>query len=107
MQCVRGAAPAKLPTLVILPCVTWCAAYRIKLRWRELPETVMSVYLVAQINIHDRDRYAQYEAGFMDVFAQYGGEILAIDEAPAVLEGQWSCTRTVLIRFADDAAARA
>ena len=67
----------------------------------------MSVYVVAQINIHDRDRYAQYEAGFMDVFAQYGGAILAVDEAPAVLEGQWSCTRTVLIRFADDAGARA
>ena len=65
----------------------------------------MSVYLVAQINIHDRDRYAQYEAGFMDVFAQYGGEILAVDEAPAVLEGQRSRTRTVLVRFADDAAA--
>ncbi len=29
----------------------------------------MSVYLVAQIDIHDRDRYAQYEARFMDVFA--------------------------------------
>ena len=67
----------------------------------------MGVFVVAQIDIHDRDRYAQYEAGFMDVFAQYGGEILAVDEAPAVLEGRWSCTRTVLIRFADDTAARA
>ena len=47
----------------------------------------MSVFVVAQIDIHDRDRYAQYEAGFMDVFAQYDGEILAVDEAPAVLEG--------------------
>ena len=48
----------------------------------------MSVYLIAQINIHNRERYAQYEAGFMEIFAQYGGEMLAVDEAPTVLEGQ-------------------
>ena len=67
----------------------------------------MSVYLIAQINIHDRDRYGQYEAGFMEIFAQYGGEMLAVDESPTVLEGQWPHTRTVLIRFADKAAADA
>ena len=61
----------------------------------------MSVYLIAQININSRERYAQYEAGFMEIFAQYGGEMLAVDEAPTVLDGQWPHTRTVLIRFAD------
>lgn len=59
----------------------------------------MSVYLIAQINIHDRDGYGQYEAGFMEIFAQHGGEMLSADEAPDVLEGQWEHTRTVLIRF--------
>tara|TARA_A100001015_G_scaffold275023_1_gene331922 strand:+ start:125 stop:523 length:399 start_codon:yes stop_codon:yes gene_type:complete len=68
---------------------------------------VMSVYLIAQINIHNRERYAQYEAGFMEIFAQYGGEMLAVDEAPTVLEGQWPHTRTVLIRFADKVSADA
>ena len=67
----------------------------------------MSVYLIAQINIHNRERYAQYEAGFMEIFAQYGGEMLAVDEAPTVLEGQWPHTRTVLIRFADKVSAGA
>jgi|TARA_B100000524_G_C23472017_1_gene306494 uncharacterized protein (DUF1330 family) len=67
----------------------------------------MSVYLIAQINIHDRDRYGQYEAGFMEIFAQYGGEMLAVEESPTVLEGQWPYTRTVLIRFADKAEADA
>ena len=67
----------------------------------------MSVYLIAQINIHNRERYAQYEAGFMEIFAQYGGEMLAVDEAPTVLEGQWPHTRTVLIRFADKVSADA
>jgi hypothetical protein len=47
----------------------------------------MTAYVMAQINIHDRSRYAEYEAGFMAVFAQYEGTMLSVDEAPEVLEG--------------------
>ena len=43
----------------------------------------------------------------MEIFAQYGGEMLAVDESPTVLEGQWPHTRSVLIRFAGKAAADA
>jgi uncharacterized protein (DUF1330 family) len=65
----------------------------------------MSVYIVAQITIHDREEYGRYESGFLDVFQQFSGELLAVSEAPTVVEGQWPCTRTVLIRFpsADEA----
>ena len=59
----------------------------------------MSVYFVAQITIHDRAGYSKYEAGFMPVFEKYNGRLLAVDEAPEVLEGAWNCTRTVLIEF--------
>ena len=59
----------------------------------------MSVYIIAQISIHDREEYGLYEAGFMDVFAQFQGELLAVSEDPTVIEGQWPCTRTVLMRF--------
>ncbi len=59
----------------------------------------MAAYLVAQLVIHDRDAFSQYEAGFMDVFSQYGGKILAVDEAPEKLEGDWPFTRTVLLEF--------
>jgi uncharacterized protein (DUF1330 family) len=59
----------------------------------------MAVYFVAQISIHDRAEYSKYEAGFMPVFEKYKGRLLAVDEAPEVLEGAWSCTRTVLIEF--------
>ena len=67
----------------------------------------MGVYVVAQIHIHDREAYARYEAGFMAIFAQYGGEMLAVDEAPVTLEGEWNHTRTVIIRFDHSADARA
>lgn len=59
----------------------------------------MSVYLIAQIQIHDREKYADYEAGFMDIFAKYNGNLLAVDEAPQALEGEWDFTRTVLLEF--------
>lgn len=59
----------------------------------------MTVYIVASINIDDREQYGQYEAGFMDIFARYNGQMLSVDESPQVLEGEWAATRTVLIAF--------
>ena len=67
----------------------------------------MSAYIVAKITIHDRDRYGQYEAGFMDIFARHDGRMLAVDEAPEVIEGEWPVTRTVLVEFPDAAAMHA
>lgn len=59
----------------------------------------MTVYTIARITIEDRDEYAKYEAGFMEIFQKYDGTILSVDEAPEVLEGEWSATRSVLISF--------
>ena len=59
----------------------------------------MSCYFVARIAIHDRAGYGIYEDGFDDVFAPYHGEVLAVDDAPELLEGEWNATRMVLIRF--------
>lgn len=59
----------------------------------------MAHFVVAQISISDRKRYAQYEAGFMEVFSRYDGRLIGVDEAPTVLEGEWDCTRTVVIEF--------
>ncbi|MDA1073422.1 MAG: DUF1330 domain-containing protein [Proteobacteria bacterium] len=67
----------------------------------------MSVYLIANLTIHDRERYAQYEKGFMEIFQQFQGEAVAVDEAQEVLEGDYDCTRTVILRFPDREAAHA
>lgn len=66
----------------------------------------MSTYFVARITIHDPSGYDRYLEGFDAAFAGHGGEVLAVDDAPVVMEGRWPCTRTVLIRFPDLAAAR-
>lgn len=67
----------------------------------------MSTYFVARITIHDAAAYERYLEGFDPAFEGHGGEVLAVDDDPVVLEGTWPCTRTVLIRFPDLAAARA
>jgi uncharacterized protein (DUF1330 family) len=65
----------------------------------------MSAYVLGQITIHDRDAYAKYEAGFMEVLDQHKGQILSVDEAPNSLEGQWKADRSVILQFPDNAAA--
>lgn len=66
----------------------------------------MTVYVVAQIRIHDRERYDAYAAAFMPVLIQHGGRLLAADEAPAVLEGEWTGEKLNIIAFPDEPAAR-
>jgi len=67
----------------------------------------MSVYVVAQILIHDREEYDKYEAGFMPVWDAYEGTLLSVDEAPMVLEGAFEATRSVLLEFPSRKAAMA
>lgn len=59
----------------------------------------MSVYIIATIEIADREKYAKYEAGFMKIFDQFDGQILSVDDTPTALEGTWSSSRTVLLSF--------
>jgi uncharacterized protein (DUF1330 family) len=66
----------------------------------------MPVYIVANIAIEDQEEYAIYQAGFLEIFARYQGELLAVSDAPQIIEGEWPYTRAVLIRFPDEAEAR-
>lgn len=66
----------------------------------------MSVYVIATIVIHDPVEYKNYVKAFRAMFGGYRGEVLAVDEAPEVLEGEWNYTRTALIRFEDEAEAK-
>ncbi|MAV50666.1 MAG: hypothetical protein CME93_06870 [Hyphomonadaceae bacterium] len=67
----------------------------------------MSVYIIAEFQIHDRSEYDKYDAGFMDVFEKFDGQLLSVDENPAILEGDWVSTRSVLIEFPSEDSAMA
>ncbi|GIH06726.1 hypothetical protein Rhe02_47930 [Rhizocola hellebori] len=61
----------------------------------------MTVYALAQISIHDRDRYDRYVAGFMPILIKYRGRLLAADESPQLAEGSWAYEKVVLLSFED------
>jgi len=59
----------------------------------------MSVYFMANILISDDQDYQLYLDRSEEIFARYKGTYLAVDNEPEVLEGEWSYSRAVLIRF--------
>ena len=61
----------------------------------------MSVYVIAQISITDRAAYNRYQARFLDVFRQFRGQLLAADETPEIIEGEWTREKVVLMKFPD------
>lgn len=62
----------------------------------------MTVYALAQLTMKDRQAYDRYQQRFMDVFRQFNGKLLAADEHPAVLEGEWPGDKVVLMSFPDE-----
>ncbi|KCZ83545.1 hypothetical protein HAD_13124 [Hyphomonas adhaerens MHS-3] len=63
----------------------------------------MTVYVVAKLKINDRETYAKYSDGFMDILPRYGGKLLSVDDGAEVIEGDWPYNRTVLLEFPDKA----
>ncbi len=63
----------------------------------------MSVYVIAQLDIHDRARYQEYSRRFASTLEGHGGQLLAADESVAVIEGDWDYDKIVLLRFDDRA----
>ena len=59
----------------------------------------MSTYFIAYITIHDPQEYEKYLEGYDDVFEKYNGTVIAVDDDPTILEGDWPYTRAVVIRF--------
>jgi uncharacterized protein (DUF1330 family) len=67
----------------------------------------MPAYLIVETDISDPEQYDQYKAASPGAIAAGGGRFLARGGGLAVLEGDWSPTRLVLLEFDDlDAAKR-
>lgn len=67
----------------------------------------MSVLLIAAVTIYQdadaQERYQGYVRGGMVSLEKYGGEVLASDEMPELLEGALPGQKIVVIRFRDRA----
>ena len=66
----------------------------------------MTVYVLAQISIHDPATYNRYQSKFMQVFQKYQGKLLAADTAPTRIEGCWDYDKAILMAFPDEQAFR-
>jgi uncharacterized protein (DUF1330 family) len=66
----------------------------------------VTVYAIAALKFTDRAAYDRYQAAFMDVFVRHPGTLLAADEAPLPIEGEWDADKVVLMSFPDEAAFR-
>lgn len=66
----------------------------------------MTVYVIAQLEFTDEARYRTYQAAATELFIDKGIRVLAADEAPVVLEGDWPGDKIVVMAFDDAAAAR-
>ena len=62
----------------------------------------MSSYFIALIDIHDPGRYEQYLEGYDEVFNKFKGKVIAVEDNPKVLEGDWPAGRTVIIKFPNE-----
>jgi uncharacterized protein (DUF1330 family) len=67
---------------------------------------MMSVYAIAQLTINDRAVYDRYQAKFMGVMKKFQGSVLAADEKPLAVEGEWDREKVVLLSFPDAKAFR-
>ena len=63
----------------------------------------VTVYAIAALKFTNRDAYNRYQAAFMEVFQRYSGTLLAADDAPRIIEGDWDREKVVLMSFPDEA----
>ena len=66
----------------------------------------MSAYIIADVDVTDPQQYDQYKVLSSQAIAAHGAEVCIRGGVVEVLEGDWSPTRIVLLKFPDLAAAR-
>lgn len=67
----------------------------------------MSAYLLAQIEVRDRETYRQYTARTPAIIAKHGGRFLVRGGETEILEGEGAGRRIVVLEFPSMEAARA
>ena len=60
---------------------------------------IMSVYMIVQTNINDREAYNQLIDKIIPLLSVYKAKILAADDEATFLEGHYSFGRTVIVEF--------
>ena len=67
----------------------------------------MPAYVIVETDIHDPEQYEQYKAASPAAVAGGGGRFVVRGGELAVLEGDWSPSRLVILEFPDLETAKA
>ncbi len=67
----------------------------------------MTAYVIADVDVSDPAKYAQYTALSPAAIEAAGGRFIVRGGSPTTLEGDWAPTRVVVARFATVEAAKA
>lgn len=67
----------------------------------------MSAYIIADVTVTDPDAMARYREWSTKAMQEHGAEVLVRGGEFEVLEGPWTPSRLVLLRFKDRATAKA
>ncbi len=59
----------------------------------------MPAYIIARVDITDREQYRHYLKAAPPVIIQYGGRVIARTEAPVTLEGPDENRRIIIMEF--------
>jgi uncharacterized protein (DUF1330 family) len=60
---------------------------------------MMSLYIIARVDITDREQYQHYLKVAPPVIEQYGGKVITQFETPLTLEGSTETRRIVILQF--------
>jgi uncharacterized protein (DUF1330 family) len=67
----------------------------------------MTVYGIANLTITDRATCNRYAPKFLPILRQYEGTLLvAADDQPNVIEGEWASEKIIVVSFDDEGAFR-
>jgi uncharacterized protein (DUF1330 family) len=66
----------------------------------------MPAYVIVETDVHDPEQYERYKSASPGAVAAGGGRFVARGGELAVLEGDWSPSRLVVLEFPDLATAR-
>ena len=67
----------------------------------------MSAYIIADITVTDAEKMAQYREWSTRAMQEHGAEVLVRGGDFDILEGAWTPSRLVVLKFANRAAAHA
>lgn len=67
----------------------------------------MAAYIIADVTVTDPDAMARYREWSTKAMQEHGAEVLVRGGEFEVLEGPWTPSRLVLLRFKDRATAKA